>query len=336
MPVIEEVGEGVYRVEVPLPSDLLLGSINSYVVKGRERSLIVDAGLNRDVCMEAVQEALATLGVDLARTDFFITHHHGDHFGLVPRLVRDGSWIGITSIDAAVVKDILSGVFFEGLFDFARESGFPQERIEGLLPPGRAQDYIASAGALPFRYVEDGDTLQVGDYRFRCLTTPGHSSGHACLYEPRRRILFSGDHVLGDITPGIQARHEEENPLEAYLRSLEKISGLEVDLVLPGHRGPFGNLEERIHDLRDHHRARAEETAAALRAGARTGYEVASLLTWNVVDSEGWESFPVLQKFFAMGEAVAHLRYLEGKGRVRSESRGRLTVYSLEGERATR
>jgi len=99
--------------------------------------------------------------------------------------------------------------------------------------------------------------------------------------------------------------------------------------VLPGHRRIFRNLKERIRELRDHHRARADETIAALQSGASTGYEVASLLTWNVVDSEGWESFPTLQKFFAMGEAIAHLKYLEGKGLVRGEMTADRLVYSL-------
>ncbi len=39
-------------------------------------------------------------------------------------------------------------------------------------------------------------------------------------------------------------------------------------------------------------------------------------MSWDI-DCESWELFPVAQKWFATGEALAHLRYLEGEGRIR-------------------
>ena len=48
--------------------------------------------------------------------------------------------------------------------------------------------------------------------------------------------LLAGDHILVDITPNIQCWSDVQNPLKHYLASLEKVAGLQVDLVLPGHR----------------------------------------------------------------------------------------------------
>ena len=61
------------------------------------------------------------------------------------------------------------------------------------------------------------------------------------------------------------------------------------------------------------HRTRLNEISEILEDGARTPYEVASRMTWDLV-AESWTDFPVVQKWFAVSEAVSHLRYLERRG----------------------
>ena len=180
--------------------------------------------------------------------------------------------------------------------------------------------------------MEDGDIIERGGYRFTCVKTPGHSKGHMCLYEPDKKILVAGDHILKDITPGIQGRFDNENPLKEFLSSLDKVYALDIDTVLPGHRTLFGNSKNRIEDIKEHHRQRNNEVLAILQEGSRNIYEVASQMTWNV-DCDSWDSFPVIQSFFATGEAFAHLRYLEEKGEVERKMEGQLVIYSLYGTR---
>ena len=79
---MQEIDDNLFRIVVPLPGNPLQ-SINSYVIRDETRNLIVDTGLNRKACKEAVDEGLRKLGVDLDETDIFITHLHADHFGLV-------------------------------------------------------------------------------------------------------------------------------------------------------------------------------------------------------------------------------------------------------------
>jgi glyoxylase-like metal-dependent hydrolase (beta-lactamase superfamily II) len=81
--MIEEIIPHIYKTEIPLPGNPLK-SINSYVIRDSERSLIIDTGLSRKECMDAMQAALGELGVNLRNTDFFITHLHADHFALLP------------------------------------------------------------------------------------------------------------------------------------------------------------------------------------------------------------------------------------------------------------
>jgi glyoxylase-like metal-dependent hydrolase (beta-lactamase superfamily II) len=138
-----------------------------------------------------------------------------------------------------------------------------------------------------------------------------------CLYEPNQKILVSGDHILFDITPNITSWPNMENTLDEYLKNLDKVYPLDVNLVLPGHRSIEKNHRQRILELKVHHRARADEILAALGQDTKTAYQIAPLVTWNV-SYNSWEQFPTPQKFFATGEVIAHLKYLEGEGSLHS------------------
>ncbi|RLI73095.1 MBL fold metallo-hydrolase, partial [Archaeoglobales archaeon] len=147
-----------------------------------------------------------------------------------------------------------------------------------------------------------------------------HSPGHMCLYEAERKILFSGDHILFDITPNITWWPTLNNSLEEYLRNLEKIYELEVELTLPGHRNIWRNHKKRIEELREHHKKRLNETLEAVKKGAKTAWEVAPHISWDIKFKK-WEELPVTQKWFAVGETIAHLHHLEKEGLLKKEER---------------
>ncbi len=324
--MIEEIAAGLYRIEVPLPT-LELQSVNSYFIRGTQRHLIVDTGMDSKNCMNAVNAALDALKINPEDVDFFITHYHGDHFGLVHRLLKHGSRVYISKTDAETIGKIGSGAMTRDIDRFIRLSGMPREEAKNIIPPDAGGPFRIDQG-FPFIFIDDKDVLTVGDYRFECVATPGHSAGHICLYEAGKRILLSGDHILGDITPGIQARSAAVNPLSDYLKSLAKIYPLDVSMVLPGHRSMAKSCRERIEELKSHHHERAAAIVSILNGGEKTTYEVASQMSWNT-GSDCWDAFPVLQKLFATGEAFAHLRYLEEEGTVAREVQGDILVYSV-------
>ena len=149
-----------------------------------------------------------------------------------------------------------------------------------------------------------------------------------CLYEPNKKILVAGDHILGDITPTISLLSDDWNPLKEYLESLDKVYQLDIELVLPGHRDVFKNAKKRIRELKDHHQKRLDEIIAILGKGRKNAFQVASQMTWDIV-YDSWDLFPVSQKWFATGEAISHLKYLEEKGVIRKEMRRQKIIYSL-------
>jgi glyoxylase-like metal-dependent hydrolase (beta-lactamase superfamily II) len=319
--MVEEVFAHIFRMEIPLPGNPLK-AINSYVIKGDGRFLMIDTGMNREECMAAMQAGVRELGVDLQRTDFFITHLHADHLGLVSELALPSSKIYFNHPDSLTIQE---SDHWQKMADVAMANGFPAEILQAAIQKHPGRRYHISR-PLDFTLLREGDELPIGAYTLRCVETPGHSRGHLCLYEPRSKIFFSGDHILGGITPNISSFRERENPLQSYLESLTKVEGYEVALVLPGHRRLFPDLRTRVAELKEHHRERNEEILTILAEGPLNAYQVASRMSWDI-SYKTWEDFPIPQKWFAAGEALAHLQYLEGQDRIRAEREARVVLF---------
>ena len=321
--MLEKLGEDFYRVEVPLPNSPLK-YLNSYVIKGPRRNLIVDTGMNRTECLEAMQEALGKLKVDLARTDFFITHLHSDHLGLVGRLAGESCRIYFNRQDAEKRQDADR---WEKIFNFAKLNGFPQKELSALLKQHPGLKYQESQ-ELDFTILQDGDCVTCGGYNFVCVHAPGHTNGHLCLYEPARKWFIAGDVVLGDITPNIPQWNLEDNLLAQYLDTLDKVRGMDISLVLPGHRRLIHDHCGRIDEIKEHHRVRLEEILRILASGPSNAFALAGHMKWDIASD--WSAFPVTQKWFATGEAMAHLAYLRHKGQVACHFNPEGISYALE------
>jgi glyoxylase-like metal-dependent hydrolase (beta-lactamase superfamily II) len=149
-----------------------------------------------------------------------------------------------------------------------------------------------------------------------------------CLFEPNKKILVAGDHILSDITPNITYSLEMKDPLKEYLTNLEKVSALDIKIVLPGHRRLLHNLRKRIIEIQEHHRDRLNEVLRALRDGPKTAIQIAPTLTWDI-SSKNWDEFPPTQKWFAFGETLAHIRFLENSQKVHHDIQADKIVYSL-------
>ena len=213
------------------------------------------------------------------------------------------------------------------LIRFSVAHGFPEGVMEQAFdahPAGRLR-----VGRFPIpKLVKDGDTITVGPYRFQCVHTPGHTPGHLCLYEPNKKILIAGDHLLGDISPNVVCWSNEENPLGHYLESLDKVDQLDVDLVLPGHRQIFHRHRQRVMELKNHHAQRLQEVQNIISLGSKNAFETAREMTWEFGNGD-WDAFPVTQQWFATGEALAHLRYLEASGIVQRQMDGKVFRFIL-------
>ena len=321
----EQVLPEIFRIEVPIPHSPLKAT-NAYLIRGEGRNLLVDTGQNRSESLNALNEGLSKLSVDLGATDIFLTHMHADHSGLLPFFKTPTTRIYASAEDADRVNHMLTADDpMKNLYRAALRNGFSPEEAKLAIRrhPGNA---AGSQAPLEFSYIEDGDEIQVAEYHFVCIATPGHTQGHVCLYEPEKRFLLSGDHILGDISPNITHFLGDGDPLADFLGSLKKCEALMVGKVLPGHRRIFTDCRGRIRELIEHHQRRAEEVLHILSDAPATGYQVAARMTWDMVYRD-WAEVAPAQKYFATGEALSHIHFLERKGLVRRREEPEIVWY---------
>ena len=232
MNMLEQIRDGVYRIGVTLPQNPLR-ELNSYVICGDGRNLLIDTGFNRPECLEALQGGIRELGLDMECTDIFLTHLHSDHVGLASQVAGKGSRIYMNPIDNAGMNRFLTHPDGWGnqALRFLGE-GFPPDELAVVKEnnPGRKYRPNSVLEAIP---VEDGTEIEVGGVRLKGIFTPGHTPGHTCLFCEEEGVLFTGDHVLFDITPNISIWEEMRDPLATYFVSLGKIAQLKVSLPLP-------------------------------------------------------------------------------------------------------
>lgn len=315
----------LYSIDITLPENPLK-NLNCYVLKTPERNLVIDTGFNRPECREALLTGLAELGVALDRTDLFLTHLHSDHIGLAQLFAVNGSTIYMSPVDYDYFCATKRGEVWGYMEDLFVSEGFPAEELSLQLTGNQGRRY-APGDIFPITPVEDGQELKVGDVVLRCVAVPGHTPGQTLLYLPQSQFLFSADHVLFDITPNISVWKGVEGSLASYLESLKKIEALPVNRTFPAHRKEGKELYRRIRELRDHHNWRLEEMLQAVKQhpGA-SALQVAGQVKWSA-RGQALEQFPPHQKWFAMGETLAHLYHLEAQGRVGRRKEGGLYRY---------
>ncbi|MDR1028405.1 MAG: MBL fold metallo-hydrolase [Clostridiales Family XIII bacterium] len=327
---VSEAAPGVYRILVPLPGNPLR-SLNAYLVRGNarrgDRNLLIDTGFNRPECETALRRALRELNAEPGDTDVFITHLHSDHCGLMKKMGAEGGRVYCSKADGDLINYAVTQAYWEELDQLYARYGYPsREKTSMENHPGWEYNIHERVDFVP---VDEGCTIECGGYAFRAVWTPGHTPGHMCLYDKDKRILFCADHVLDDITPNITIEVGMEDPLRLYLDSLRKVETLEVDTALTGHRRPPESFKGRIAELRAHHAARLEELIGILGGEAMHAYDAASKMHWDIT-FEGWEDFPASQKWFATGEAIAHLQYLYGEGRINRFESGGVYFYTRD------
>ena len=326
--MIEEIVPNLYRAEIPLHGSPLKW-LNSYIVRGNDRHLIIDTGFNREDCLAKMNASLQKLDIDLNKTDFFITHLHVDHIGLTGRLMQEGSRIYFNEREAQQIKSSFNdwASYWQKIVDVYVANGFAADAAFTSMKshPAHKDGFKKQ---VDFTVVKEGDTIEVGDFCLQCLDTPGHSPGHMNLYEASKKILVAGDHILFDITPNIAYWLQMEDALGQYLDSLDKVDALDVSLVLTGHRRLVHDLHGRVRELKEHHRARLNEVLAALGDGEKDVLQIAPHIKWDIT-AKCWEDFPPPQKWFAFGETMAHVKYLEVRGQVLSTSRDGKIKYML-------
>ena len=127
----------------------------------------------------------------------------------------------------------------------AHQSGVPADDVQRWLERRRSQG-SGQAGTLHVdRELAEGDTVDTDLGTWQVIETPGHAPSHICLYQPERRLLISGDHLLGRVSLYFDAGYTPD-PVAEFLDSLGKVERLDARLVLSGHGRPFTDVAGHV------------------------------------------------------------------------------------------
>ena len=320
---MREVSPGIHLIKVPLP-DNPLKQLNSYLIMDEDRPALVDVGFNRIECEAALRLALDFFGLDFQDVDVLATHGHPDHVGNLDRVWRPSMrvYAHMHSFQETRTLINLQSRTFLPIIDAISLNAESQRRPDRTF----STDLSPVKSDYPITYLQEGDVFRRGSYRFQVIETPGHHMSHICLYDTDAKIMLTGDHVLQRITPNISSFMLETDELGDFLKSLQKVRNYDVDLALPGHGEPFAGLAQRVDELTAHHHARLTEMEDLVRAGHRDIIDITSHASWKYPN---WESWAIEQKFFSLGETLAHLVHAVHCGTLRMTIEGEVVEFDL-------
>ena len=309
IPEPERVRDDVWALAQRMPGGYLPYSL-LYLLRDADHGFhVIDPGWNSPENWAGVIDFLSTLYASPGDVcSITSTHLHPDHIGLAVRLREaSGAPLQVHEAEAAAIGSP---------FDAARgeESGALQLETWGVPIDRRDEILRITAQARRFvpptadRTVVDGERLDIPGFDLHAILTPGHTSGHLCLRDDERSLLFTGDHLLPMIYPGLGlGAPTDTNPLADYLASLERVSRYSGHEVLPGHGYRFSGVAERAAETAGHHLRRSREVAAVLAdAPDSSTWQIASRLTW----SAGWPKLVDFLLYSALAQTEMHRDYL--------------------------
>jgi len=322
---MKELEKNLYEFYLPLPKSPLR-DIRCYFIRGEKRHLLIDTAFNCDDCEQALYTRLDEIGAKIEDTDIFITHKHIDHSGLIGRLKRESNTVYASAADKVLIDAYQTDYHHNRILAYLNHTGIPEH--QRLLPEDHVALIMKSDRLVDITTLKEGDKISVGGFNFEVLEVPGHSPGHLALWEPEKKYLFSGDHILGDISPTISPWDLENDYLEMYINSLRKVREMNVRKIFPAHRVVPSDVNARIDEIITHHDKRLAAIVHQLEIAGRpmNAYEIALRLKWDM-------RTPLLENltylWFASMETLAHLQNLRFKGRVRCARQGDVLHFSV-------
>ncbi|MFA6809346.1 MAG: MBL fold metallo-hydrolase [Eubacteriales bacterium] len=330
--MLKQILPNIYLNEIPLPNSPLR-VLNSYIISSENRTLIIDAGFNTKECKKAFLQGIEEIGVALSSVDLLITHMHVDHSGLAVELNKNNMNILTGKTDGKLMNKVFINGYKEGYWEFLELSNlnkyFKSERLSKFTKDPAFN--IAGTDPIKYQPLIEGEEIIVGEYKFKVVDIPGHTPGHIGLYEEKHRLFFGGDHVLDQISPNITIWNFEQDIISEYLNSLKKVYDLDVDYLFAGHRNIIRDHRRRINEIIEHHHKRLEEIKEIVMKGRKSVIDIAAEMKWDI-KFDDWEDFPPAQKYFAAGEAMAHLEHLVFKGEVARIKEKGIFYYSLKNQ----
>ncbi|HEU5106132.1 MAG TPA: MBL fold metallo-hydrolase [Solirubrobacterales bacterium] len=275
-PRTEKLMPGIWRLRLPLPWPGVPHG-NAWAVESDGGIVMFDTGMGGKGRLRQLDLALAQAGFGVEDVRLVVcTHSHTDHYGLAGSIVKEAGcelWMHPRWEHVRPLAED-SAAALEARIEVARQSGVPPASLERYRER-REEDDETGIDILkePDRDLVPGVEVETDLGTWQVHETPGHAPSHVVLHQPERKLLISGDHLLGRTVLFFDHGHSPD-PVGEFLSSLETVEKLDVGLVIPGHGRTFRDPEAKIAESRRQVEELLRKVPAALTDGEKSAFEI--------------------------------------------------------------
>jgi len=301
---------GVWRLRMPLPWPGV-PHVNAWAIASGDGIVLFDTGYAWEDGTRQLELALAQVGFRLADVRLLVcTHAHSDHYGLAGPIV-DAAGCELWMHPAwEHIRDVAEDPdrVLDRRIEVARQSGVPAAALAEYERSRRGENTGIARAIEPDRELVPGVEVETDVGTWQVYETPGHAPSHVCLYQRERRLLISGDHLLGRVSLYFDYGYTPD-PAGEFLHSLDRVEDLDARLCIPGHGRTFTDVAAHIHANRRLVAERVQRVLDAVSVDALTAVEI-------VPHVHGQEITPLTAQWW-LSETLCYLQHLEMTGRVR-------------------
>jgi glyoxylase-like metal-dependent hydrolase (beta-lactamase superfamily II) len=305
----ERLLPGVWRLRLPLPWPGV-PHCNAWAVAAGDGVVLFDTGMHQPGSMANLERALDMVGLKVEHVRLVVcTHAHSDHYGQAASIVeRAGCELWMHPDHAhmtANVDDPEAAV--ERRLEIARSAGVPEEPLRQWAQARKGQSFGIAGIVEPSRELLPGVTVATDLGAWEVVLTPGHAPSHVCLWQPERRLLISGDHLLGRASPYYDYGYTPD-PAGEFLESLDRVEALDARLCLSGHGRTFTDVQGHIAANRELIGQRLSALEEVLRADG-------PVTAFDAVPRVFGEAMTPMNANWWLSETLCYLRHLQVAGR---------------------
>ncbi|HEY5193353.1 MAG TPA: MBL fold metallo-hydrolase [Solirubrobacteraceae bacterium] len=306
----ERVLPGVFRLRLPLPWPGVPHG-NAWAVKAGDGVVLFDTGYHEPGSMVQLERALAMCGLLVEDIRLVVcTHAHSDHYGQAGAIVaRTGCELWMhPKYEHMSIGEHDPEATLQRRIEVARQSGVPEAPLKRFAQEREHHESGISAVIAPDRELLPGVVVNTDLGPWSVYETPGHAPSHVCLFQPERRLLISGDHLLGRISLFFDFGYSPD-PVGEFLSSLGVVERLGARLCLPGHGRTFTDVRAHIDGNRTLVAERLEKVRGAIEPQPLTAFEIVPRVFSDELATHGgpWlfsETLALLTHLEAVGQAT--------------------------------
>lgn len=306
----ERVLPGVFRLRLPLPWPGV-PHCNAWAVAAGDGFVLFDTGMHGPDSLAHLERALAMCNLRLQDTRLVVcTHAHSDHCGQVATIVQRAGcevWMHPNHEHLTRMVEDPDAVFARRI-EVARQSGVPEEPLRRYAAERGSRGSGIAGPIEPDRDLLSGVSVPTDLGEWVAYETPGHAPSHVCLFQPERRVLISGDHLLGRISLYFDHGYSPD-PVGEFLSSLDVVQRLGARLCLAGHGRTFTDVHAHIQGNRALVGERLEAVRGALGEDPLTAFEVVPHVYGSSLSSDN--------AHWLLSKTLGYLTHLQTIGEIR-------------------